>query len=119
MGSPDRAPVFHLAEAVVDPLAPPKSDQELLARIQEKLHPTGVAGPRAFSVSSFELADDEANHNPHKSDEERVVDPLFPPKTDRELERITALQNTTSEQQVINEDEYRAAVGLPPLLVGS
>ncbi len=76
MGVPERSAIFHLKQVVVDPLDPPRSDAELAARIQEKLHPTGVAGPRAFNISSFELADDEANHNPYKSDEERVFDPL-------------------------------------------
>lgn len=118
MIQPEQGSVFHLAEAVVDPLPPLKSDAELASRIQEKLHPTGVAGPRAFNVSSFELADDEANPNPYKTDMERAFDPLFPPKTDQQLDQIIAKKNATNEEQV-DDDEYRAAVGVPPQLLGA
>jgi len=115
----ERSAIFHLDTSVVDPLLPPKSDAELDARIQEKLHPTGVAGPRAFHVSAFDLADDEANHNPYKSDEERVVDPLFPPRTDAELDRMIALKGKEQEEEQRDQEEYRVAVGLPPLYIGS
>lgn len=123
MVSPDRPQVFHLSEAVVNPLPPPKTDQELLARIQEKLHPTGSYGSRTPLVSTFEIADDEANHTPCKPQESLVFDPLHPPKTDVELDALRQKKDQTTRVEthtkVLDDDELQAATGCERTLVGA
>ncbi|MFZ2024721.1 MAG: hypothetical protein WAV51_00335 [Microgenomates group bacterium] len=123
MVASERTCVFHLAEAVVNPLAPPKTDQELLARIQEKLHPTGSYGSRTPLVSTFEMADDEAKHTPCKPPEVLVFDPLYPPKTDAELDQqIQAKPQVVVVQtdiQELDEDTLKAATGCGLTLVGA